>query len=273
VTYLQAIILGIVQGLTEYLPISSSAHLVIVPYLFQWKLDEKLAFSFDVLVQLGTLAAVIIYYWKDLWSIIRCFMVDLFHGHPFASQESRLGWYLILATIPAGIFGLLIRSQVEAAFGSMTATAVFLLVTALLLFLGEHFSRREYGLESMNWKDALVIGLFQAVSIFPGVSRSGSTITGGLLRGMERPTAARFSFLMAIPIMLAAGILSLFDLQNVQGLASFIPVIAIGFITAGVVGYLSIRWLLTYLTRHSLTVFSIYCTVVGVGMLVLTYVR
>lgn len=269
---LHAMILGIVQGLTEFLPISSSAHLVLVPFLLGWKLPEAQVFSFDVLVQLGTLAAVIVYFWKDLWSILTCWVTALLHRRPFENAEARMGWYLILATIPAGIFGLLVKKQVEAAFNSPTATALFLFVTAILLWVAERFGKQTRKLDSLTWKDALWIGIFQAISIFPGVSRSGSTITGGVLRQLDRPSAARFSFLMSVPIMLAAGGLSLLDLRHMTGLSQFLPNIAVGFITAAVVGYFSIRWLLAYLVRHSLVIFSIYCTALGVLVLLVAYV-
>lgn len=272
-TLFQAIVLGIVQGLTEYLPISSSGHLVIVPYLFNWNIPLEQAFPFDVLVQLGTLLAVIVYFWQDLWGIARCWVSDLLRGKPFQSFEARMGWYLILATIPAGILGVLIKNEVEAAFGSVQATAVFLIVTAAFLLLAEAFGRKQRDLSKLGWLDALVIGMFQAISIFPGISRSGSTITGGMLRGLERPAAARFSFLMSVPIMLAAGLLSVLDLRGANGLSQLLPAIAAGFVTAAIVGYLSIRWLLSYLTRHSLTVFAVYCAILGAIVLVVSYVR
>ncbi len=139
----------------------------------------------------------------------------------------------------------------------------FLLVTAALLTVGEYFGKRTRSLEQITWLDALVIGLFQAISIFPGISRSGSTISGGMLKSLDRPSAARFSFLMSIPIMLAAGVLALKDLTQVSGFASQVPTLLIGFITAAVVGYFAIRWLLGYLSHRSLYVFAIYCLIVG----------
>lgn len=269
---LHGIFLGIVQGLTEFLPISSSAHLVLVPYLLGWQFPEEQVFPFGVLVQMGTLVAVIIYFWNDLWRIARCWVEGLVHRKPFASFESRLGWYLILATIPAGLLGLLIKDQVEAAFNSPVFTAVSLFITAGLLILAERVGQRSRDLGSMKWQDALLMGVFQAASIFPGVSRSGSTMTGGMLRNLDRPAAARFSFLMSIPVMVAAGLLSVLDLGDVPNLGQFAPVIIAGVITAAVVGYLSIRWLLSYLTRHSLSTFSIYCVILGAVVIGSAYV-
>lgn len=270
---LQAILLGILQGLTEFLPVSSSAHLVIAPYFFGWQLEPNAAFAFDVLVQLGTLLAVIVFFWKDLLAILRGFFTALFHGKPFETQEARMGWYLILATIPAGLLGVLIKDTVEAAFGSVRATALFLLVTAVLLVIAEQVGKRSRSFASISWKDALWMGLFQAISIFPGISRSGSTMTGGMLRNLERPAAARFSFLMSIPVMLAAGALTTLDLVKMPDLSSFLPVMVAGFLTAAVVGYLSIRWLLAFLTRRSLSVFSIYVAALGLITLIVTFIR
>jgi undecaprenyl-diphosphatase len=270
---LQAILLGIIQGLTEFLPISSSGHLVLVPYLLGWNIPPEQAFIFDVLVQIGTLLAVIVYFWKDLVAIVVGFVRALIHLKPFENPEARLGWYLILATIPAGLFGVTIKKTVEAAFNSPVATAIFLFVTAGLLFLAELVGKRTRPLESLGWLDALIIGLFQAVSIFPGVSRSGSTITGGMIRNFERPAAARFSFLMSVPVMLAAGLLESIDLVKSPELSAFLPVVLVGMAVAAVVGYFAIRWLLSYLMRHSLRVFAIYCIVLGAITIIVSYVR
>lgn len=271
-TILQSIILGIVQGLTEFLPISSSAHLVLVPHLLGWTFPQDQAFVFDVLVQLGTLLAVIVYFWKDLIAILAAFFKGIFSGKPFGDPLAREGWYLILATIPAGIIGVLLKDRVEAAFGSPQITAVLLLVTAVLLIVAEWVGKRNRTLDQLTWKDALWIGFAQAISIFPGVSRSGSTIAGAMTRNLERPAAARFSFLMSIPIMLAAGLLAGKDMLGIPALSSFLPVMIVGFLTAAVVGYLSIRWLLHYLNRRPLTGFAIYCVVVSIVSLVWMYV-
>jgi undecaprenyl-diphosphatase len=267
--FFQAFILGIIQGLTEFLPVSSSAHLAIAPFLFGWKFPAEQVLPFDMLVQLGTLAAVIIYFWQDLWQIIRAFVLGLVRLKPFADKQARLGWLLILATIPAGAFGLLIKKVVDQVFHSVAATAGFLLVTAALLLIGEQLGKRRRGSETIGWLDALWMGVAQAVSIFPGVSRSGATITGGLLRDLDRPTAARFSFLMSIPVMLAAGALELKDVLVVPGLSSLLLPIGVGFLAAGVVGYLSIRWMLNYVTHHSLRIFSVYCAAVGLLVLLI----
>ena len=262
-TLIQSILLGIVQGLTEFLPISSSGHLVIVPHLLGWDIPAGEGFIFNVLVQVATLVAVVAYFWKDLLAIGRAFLAGLVQRTPFADPQARLGWLILAASLPAGIIGLLIKDLVEQAFSSLIATGVFLLVTAGLLTIAERLGGRQRDLNNLSLSDALWIGLAQAMAIFPGVSRSGATITGGMLRGLQRTQAARFSFLMSIPIMLAAGLLAGLDLLEMPNFSHLLPVFIPGFISAAITGYLSIRWLLGYLTRRPLTVFVAYCLVLG----------
>jgi len=272
-TLIQAIILGIIQGLTEFLPVSSSAHLVITPYLLGWEFPADAAFVFDVLVQLGTLVAVIAYFWQDLFEIVRDFLICLWQRKPFLLPKARLGWYLIIATLPAVVAGLLVKDQVEQAFDSPTATAIFLLVTAFFLFIAERYGKRTKPLKTIVWLDSLVIGLFQVVSLFPGVSRSGSTITGGMLRSLDRPSAARFSFLMSVPAMLGAGVIAVIDLFDIPNFSTQVPSLVIGFLAAAVVGYLSIRWLLAYLAKRSLIVFAVYCVILSAVVLLMALIR
>jgi undecaprenyl-diphosphatase len=266
-TLLQSLILGIIQGLTEFLPISSSAHLVLIPHLLGWQIPEAQVFPFGVLVQIGTLVAVILYFWTDLWVIVRGFIKALVDRKPFESEPARMGWYLLLATIPAGIAGILIKDQVEAAFNSPTTTALFLFVTAALLILAEFLGKRTRTLSEIKWLDALWIGIFQALSLFPGISRSGSTITGGMTRNFDRPSAARFSFLMSIPVMIGAGLVSIKDALEVPNFGDFLPILLVGFLSALLVGYLSIHWLLKFLGKRPLYVFAIYCVVFALVVL------
>jgi undecaprenyl-diphosphatase len=231
--------------------------------LFQWKIPEAQAFIFDVIVQVGTLVAVILYFWRDLLAILRAVFQGFIQRSPFTSPQARLGWLILLACIPAGILGLLFKDQVERAFSSPLMAGIFLLVTAGLLVAGERLGKRTRSLDQLTWRDALWIGFFQAISIFPGISRSGSTISGGMLKSFERASAARFSFLMSIPIMLAAGLLAVKDLAQIADFSNQLPPLLLGFFTAAVVGYLSIRWLLAYLSHRSFYVFAIYCAVVG----------
>jgi undecaprenyl-diphosphatase len=271
VTILQAILLGIVQGLTEFLPVSSSAHLVIVPWALGWELDPAFAFAFDVLVQMGTLLAVIVYFAATLREMLVAVWAGLRARRPLADPQARLAWLILLATIPAVIAGLLFHDVVEAAFGSPTAVFLFLLITGALLAGAERFGRPEQGLDRLSAADAVTIGAAQALALLPGISRSGSTISAGLFRRLRRPEAARLSFLMSIPVMIGAGLIGLKDLADLSpGPALLLPV-AIGFLTAAIVGYLTIRWLLAYLAGHRLTVFAAYCFIVGILGLALTW--
>jgi undecaprenyl-diphosphatase len=271
-TIFQAIILGIVQGLTEFLPISSSGHLVVLPFFLNWDLPAKQMFVFDVLVQLGTLVAVIFYFRKELVAIVAGFFKQLFAGKPFTTHEARMGWLLIVATIPAGLAGIFLNDIVEQAFSSPLATGIALIVTAVLMVLAEKVSQRIGDLYDVTIVTALVMGLMQSLALFPGVSRSGATISGGMYRHLKRETAGKFSFLMSIPIMLAAGGLSTYQMMTeVPDLLSFLPLMTIGFLTAMVVGYIAIRWLLRFLVKHSLIYFSIYCALLG-GATILVWV-
>jgi undecaprenyl-diphosphatase len=272
VSIFQAIILGIVQGLSEFLPISSSGHLVLVPAMLGWTIPEDQVFPFGVLVQLGTLAAVFIYFRQDIWLMVKGFVNGLREKAPFKEADSRRAWLIILATIPAGVIGLLLADVVEEAFKSAWAAGLFLLLTAIILWVSEHVSRQERVLDDIRWRDAVWIGLGQALAIFPGVSRSGATIASGVVRHINRRDAARFSFVMSIPIMLAAGLLGVRDLLAVEDLAAFLPSMVIGFVTAGVVGYFSIAWLLKFMRERSLKLFSYYCVAFSVVALLVIYV-
>ncbi len=261
----QALLLGVVQGATEFIPISSSAHLVLVPWALGWQLDPGPAFIFDVLVQWGTLVAVIAYFRADLRTFVGAALSDLLHGRPFARPEGRLAWLLLLASVPAAVAGILVKGQVERAFSDPGAVSFFLLVTAALLAASERIGSRTREVEQATWLDALWIGAAQALALFPGVSRSGATIAGGMSRHLQRASAARFSFLMSIPIMLGAGSLALLDLAEAPDASAQLAPLAVGFLGAVAVGYLSIRWLLDYLSRRPLTVFIVYCTIVGLA--------
>jgi undecaprenyl-diphosphatase len=266
---LQALVLGIVQGLTEFLPISSSAHLVLVPWALGWRFNPDAAFVFDVLVQLGTLVAVIVYFRADLLALVRAGIRGLLSGRPLADPESRLAWLIALATVPAALAGVLIQPLVEEAFARPTVVSAELLVTAAFLWIGERLGRRARRLETLTALDALWVGVAQAVALFPGISRSGSTIAAGLGRNLTRTDAARLSFLMSVPVMIGAGAIASLDLVASPTASSQLPSLAVGFVAAAIVGYLSIRWLLGYLTRHPLSVFAAYCLVVGIACLVL----
>jgi undecaprenyl-diphosphatase len=273
-TIFQAAILGLVQGLTEFIPISSSAHLVLVRWLFNWARGPE-AFAFDVLVQVGTLVAVIAYFWRDLWAIARHVLAGLIARRPLATPEARLGWWVVVATVPAVVLGILFKDFFEATFSSAAWTAAQLVLNGVMLIAIERLTRgrQTRALESLNAADAGVIGLAQAAAILPGISRSGATISGALARGLERPPAARFSFLMSVPVMLGAGLIAAKDLIDLPNFGAYVLPIAVGFMVAAVVGYASIRWLLGYLARHSMEAFGTYCVVAGGLCLLLALVR
>jgi undecaprenyl-diphosphatase len=268
-TVLQALLLGVVQGATEFLPISSSGHLVLVPWLLGWEFEPQAAFIFDVLVQWGTLTAVMVYFRDDLRMLLGAAWQGVLDRQPFQNRERRLAWLLLASSLPAAAAGLALKSPVQRAFEDPLAVSVFLLLTAGLLSLSERLGRRTRPLSALTWKDALWIGAAQILALFPGVSRSGATIAGGLTRDLRRAEAARFSFLMSIPIMLGAGLIALMDLlQTGRGSASALPLL-VGFLAAGAVGYIAIRWLISYLSRRPLTIFSVYCLSLGAAGILL----
>ncbi len=259
---MQAIILGAVQGVTEYLPVSSSAHLVLVPLLLDWHFPREQAFVFDVLVQLGTLVGVVIYFASDLWKIGTHMWLGLIKRKPLASLEARLGWLVILATIPAAIAGICLKKYVQAYFESPRAVMFFLLVTAGLLILAEFFGKQKRS--EVKTKDALAMGFMQVVALLPGISRSGSTITAGVLSGLSKEAAARFSFLMSIPIMIGASLVAGKDLlDSTADFSQMFWPILVGMATSAVTGYFVIRWFLGFLKTQSLLWFALYCAIVG----------
>jgi undecaprenyl-diphosphatase len=261
---LQSFILGILQGLTEFIPVSSTAHLLIAQHIMGIDPADTGLFIFNVLVQLGTLLALIIYFAKDLWSIIKGFFAK-----PFSTPENKLAWYIIIASLPALIAGYLLKDAVQALFKTpLLEAAIRLLITAVVLSLAEWLGNRSRDLEKMTWLDALFIGIAQVIAVFPGASRSGTTIAGGMALGFDRKSAARFAFLMSVPVMLAAGGYQSLDLLKMTGLGSFLPLIAVGFVTAAIVGWLAIKWLLSYLNKHSLYLFAAYCAIAGVTCLI-----
>ncbi len=266
---LQAFILGIVQGATEYIPVSSSAHLVLVPWFLGW---EDPSFEFEVLIQLGTLLGVFIFFWEDIWTIAKAVLTGLAQRKPFETFESKLGWFVVLATIPAAVFGLAFKDVFEQAYASPQLAGAFLILTAILLVVAERFGARTRELEKITWLDALIIGFWQVAAILPGISRSGSTISGAVLRNFTRPAAARFSFLISIPALLGAGVVATVDLLESGTLATQLPAISVGFLSAAVSGYICIRWLLHYLQRNSLYVFATYCLIVSIASIVYGFV-
>jgi undecaprenyl-diphosphatase len=266
----QAFVLGIVQGVTEYIPVSSSAHLVLAPWLLGWP-DSP--FAFEVLVQMGTLVGIFIFFWADIWLITRAVIQGLIQRQPLATFEAKLGWLVALATLPAVVLGILLKDWFEASYANPIQVAAQLMLTAVLLIVAERFGSKLRTLESLTWLDTLIIGFWQAAAILPGISRSGATISGAVLRQITRPAAARFSFLMSIPVMLGAGLVALEDLRQAGTLAAELPAILVGFVAAAISGYICIRWLLHYLQRHSLYGFAIYCVAFSLFCIIIGLIR
>jgi undecaprenyl-diphosphatase len=261
-TLLHSFLLGIIQGLTEFIPVSSTAHLLIGQQLLGLPADGAM-FSFLVIVQLGTLISIFVFYWKDLLAIAKATL-----GFQRSTPERNLGFYIIVATIPALLAGYLLKDAVEVFFSQpMLQASIRLFTAAVLLTLAEWLTKKNRTLESMTWLDALFIGAMQIIAVFPGASRSGTTISGGMFRGFDRPSAARFAFFMSVPVMLAAGGYEMLDVIQMPNLGEFLPLLAVGFVTAAIVGWFAIKWLIDYLSKRSLYVFAIYCAVVGIACL------
>lgn len=266
---LQALILGVLQGATEFLPVSSSGHLVLAPWLLGWPAP---GLAFDTVVHWGTAVAVIAYFWRDWIALIRAALRSL-RDRSLTDANARLAWCIVLGTVPAAVLGYLLEDFFEEMFARPVAAAAFLLVTAAILAVSERCSRRERDLDALTWLDALLIGLGQAVAILPGISRSGATIAAGLGRGLKREPAARFSFLLATPIILGAGALQTADLAQAGDLAAQAPALVVGFLAAGLVGLGCIYFLLRHLQKHRLYPFAIYCAAAGVGCLIVALLR
>lgn len=257
---IQAVILGLVQGLGEFLPISSSAHLVLLPWFFRWP-DQGL--TFDVALHLGTLFAVILYFWRDLLELIVC---GLFQPR---SRDGRLFYYLFVASIPGAVFGYLLEDQAETVFRSPLLIAATLTLMGIGLWWADRAGRKTRRMDDITLTDGIIVGLSQALAIIPGVSRSGITMSAGLLRGMERETAARFSFLMSVPIIAGAALLQLKDLTP----ADVNPPFILGVVTSAVVGFLAIKFMLRYLRHGSYLIFTWYRIFLALLVVIVYWLR
>jgi undecaprenyl-diphosphatase UppP len=264
-----AVILGIIQGLTEFLPISSSAHLLLVPWLFGW---EPEGLVFDVILHVGTAFAVIIFFWKDWVMLAQEAIQGLLTGDPFGNANRKLAWFLVVATIPAGVIGLTFEKMVESELRSPLVPVCTLVIFGLLLFYAEKKSRQDRAINSYTLADAIWIGCAQALALIPGVSRSGITITTAMLRNSDRTSAARFSFLLSTPVIVGAGLLktiSLFKAINdpTAETISF-AVLGAGVTAAAVTGFLCIKFFMRYLVRGSFLPFVIYRLLLAVVVLI-----
>ncbi len=260
-TVFQALVMGVIQGLGEFLPISSSAHLVLAPWAFGW---EDPGLSFDVALHMGTLFAVAAFFWRD-WAELFSEAIIKRSG----SQKASMFWYLMVATIPGGLAGYLLEEQAETIFRNPLVIAVMLISMGIILYLVDRYALKRKDMHKIAFSDSLLIGLSQAFAIIPGVSRSGVTMTAGRALGMTRETAARFSFLLSTPIILGAGVMKVGDIAPGDINLAFIT----GIVSAAVVGFLSIGFLLKYLTERSFALFVWYRLFLGLAIIMLVFVR
>ncbi len=283
---LQAILLGILQGLTEFIPISSSAHLVIVPWLFEWNDPALESLTFDVALHLGTLVALLIFFANDWVRLIRAGIASILERKIGDDVDRRLAWFLVVGSIPGGLVGVLAESKIEELFHpnhshieplAMVAMGVIIALLGAALFAAERFAKHFRKLPQATWRDAIMIGIAQSFAIFPGVSRSGATITAGLALGFERPAAARFSFLLSAPLIVGAGAKSMWDIFKAMTSGTIasneLILFPIGFLAAAISGYLCIKYLLRFLQNNTTNIFVYYRWALAVVIIVVALVR
>jgi undecaprenyl-diphosphatase len=262
---IQAIILGFVQGASEFVPISSSGHLVLVPWLLGW---PQPGLVFDTVMHWGTLVAVLVYFWHDFMALVSAWGRSLVSRN-LGEPEARIAWLIIVGTVPATLMGYVGKDFFESLFAAPAWVAGFLLVTGLILALSEWLGKRRKEPHQLTFLDSIVIGIAQGCAIAPGISRSGATMAAGLFCGLKREAAARYSFLLATPIIFGAGLLKVLDLFEMGNATAHLPPLVLGFLAAALSGYLCIRFLLSYLQQGKLYTFAIYCWLAGGACLVI----
>jgi len=267
---IEAIVLGIVQGLTEFLPVSSTAHLILIPWIFGWK-DPGLAF--DVALHVGTLAAILIYFFRDWMQVLGQGLGLNTEGDPALSRNRGLLWLLVAATIPIGVFGYLFQHRAETVWRTPNVIAAMMIVIGLVLWWADRVGRKQKDLGHLSFADAMGVGFAQVLSIVPGTSRSGVTIAAGMLRNLDRATAARFSFLLSTPAIGAAAAKDFYDLMKHEG---GIPpgmrtALLVGIVVSGITGCLVIRFFMNYLRRGTLTFFVAYRVIFGIIIIALAH--
>ena len=267
----QVVDLAVVQGLTEFLPVSSSGHLAIVSRLF---FADDAGASFTAVTQLGTELAVLVYFARDIWRIGKAWFSGLFAGRrPTAHRNAdyRMGWYVIIGTIPICILGLLFKDEIRTGVRNLWVIATALVAFSAVIALAEWLGRQARHADQLNWRDAVVVGVAQTLALVPGVSRSGATISAGLFLGLDRELAARFGFLLAIPAVFASGLFSLPDAFHpvLEGMSATGPQLLVATVIAFVVGLAAVAWLLRFLVRHSMYWFVGYRMAAGAAVLIL----
>src|SRR3954447_25622830 len=263
----EAIVLGIVQGLTEFLPISSTGHLRIVPALVGW---EDPGAAFTAVIQMGTTIAVLLYFRRELWRIALAWIDSVRQRGRRSDLDARLGWYIVLGTVPIAILGFIFKDQIENGARDLYVIGSALIAFGLVMLAGDRYATQRRDVEQLNARDGAFIGTAQALALIPGVSRSGATITAGLFRGLTREAAARYSFLLSTPAIVLSALFEFRKFARGDDTGASGAELALATLFAFVVGYWSIRFLLRYLARHSLTVFVVYRVVLGTLVIALT---
>lgn len=262
---LRSVVLGLVQGLTEFLPISSSAHLAIVPRFLGW--DDPGA-AYTAVVQIGTELAVVLYFWRDIWTIGTGWLKGLVSADARALPEWRMGWFVIIGSLPIVLIGLALEDLIDRDFRNLWVIATMLIALGVVLGIAERVGRRTRSIESLTWTHAVLLGLAQAAAVVPGVSRSGATISMGLVLGYERAAATRYAFLLAIPAVVGAGLYKLKDVPGGENAYGWGPTL-VGTVVSFVVGLAVIHWLLQYVSKHSYAPFVVYRIALGTLVLAL----
>src|SRR3954453_20249055 len=264
--YFQAVVLGIVEGLTEFLPVSSTGHLTIAEQLLGLQVDDPAVTAYTAVIQMGAILAVVVYFWGDIWRIAKAWAVGLAKPEVRGQLDHRLGWYVIVGSIPIGVVGLLAKDLITGPLRSLWVVAIALILWSGVMLYAERRGRPSRSEKDLTMKDALVVGAVQCAALVPGVSRSGATISAGLLRGLDRVTATRLSFFLSIPALTAAG---LYELKDVSGSSIGFGVTLVGTAVSFVVAYAAIAWLLRFVAHHSIAWFVPYRVALGLLLLVL----
>lgn len=262
--YWDAIILGIVEGLTEFLPVSSTGHLTIAEKILKHPIDAPDVTAFTAVIQVGAIAAVLVYFWTDIWRIARAWTIGVFKPEFRGTLDHRMGWYIIVGSVPIGVVGFAARDLISGELRSLWVVGAALVLWSGVMLLAERRGTRERGMDALTMRDALAMGLLQCLALIPGVSRSGASISAGLFQGLDRVAATKMSFYLGIPSLVGAG---LYELKDVGGIGAG-PTI-VGTLVSFVVAYASVAWLLKFVAGHSIGKFVPYRVAVGATVLVL----
>ena len=264
--YFDAIVLGIVEGLTEFLPVSSTGHLTIAEKVLGLQVDDPAVTGFTAVIQMGAIVAVIVYFARDIWNIARTWVVGLVKPEYRGHRDFRMGWYVIVGTIPVGIVGLVFKDFIKDDLRSRWVVAFALLAWSAVMWAAEQTASQDRSEKRLNLSDAVIVGIVQCVSLIPGISRSGATISAGLFRGLDRVAATRLSFFLSIPALLAAG---LFELKDALGGDIGVGETLVGTVVSFVVAYASVAWLLRFVAHHPITWFVPYRVALGAVLIAL----